>query len=232
MGNSCPSGIVCGEGEKKVCFRDTDEERTKYGFCLTADNIATAKKMAGGTPVCRECPPPPPPPPPCPTQGYYFFGEDLGDIDDKPTVKDFLNIISSQKGRMFCRDSDDSVDTRMMATSILRFGRDPDDVNLDNVPYTTFITEAKEFVKNHDRPEDKANIEGFIDFFKRNATNFSTDNVLDIQKVADFIEKVIDTACPTSRTESYTGRLTKNNCLNFIILLVLLTLIHLMLVRK
>lgn len=97
MGN-CPSDLQCASGEKKICFRDNDEERTKYGFCLNEANLGTAKKISSGTALCESCPPPPPPPPPCPPVdtrtciGIKFnFGEEkqLQELADK-TV-DFIS---------------------------------------------------------------------------------------------------------------------------------------------
>ena len=36
MGNNCPSGFSCEEGEKKVCFKNIDG--TKTGLCLNEEN--------------------------------------------------------------------------------------------------------------------------------------------------------------------------------------------------
>ena len=220
MGN-CPSDLTCEDGEKKVCFRDDDNVR--QGFCLNSANDRHVKKIINGETMCAPPPPPPPPPPPCPTSGYYFLGEDLGDVDE--TVKQFLNTVSAGGRHEYCNRVNRG-DSTTDAESMLALGRVSFTL-ADDIAIDTYISEARDYIDTITDDHKKAPRKDFVDFFENNATSFSTDGgALDIQKFADFMEKTIKIACPSSTTESYTGKFSKNNLFVFVALMILLIIIH------
>ena len=77
MGNSCPQGLECADGEKKMCFKDGDGE--KYGFCLNTDNKNTVIKISNGEKLCDDCPD-------APDYSTAYCPSDLDCGTDKTTV--------------------------------------------------------------------------------------------------------------------------------------------------
>ena len=247
MGN-CPSGLTCDSGQKKICFRDMDDARTKHGFCLNESNLNILKKISTGAepcpdcpplpppcpdcpplppppPLCTACPPANPPPPQCPIPGSYFLGKNLGNIDEQMTIKNYLTHILETKQGEFC--STFGTDINTMVTELLSVGRVDFDIT-DETPiaFDTYILDSRAYVS--DNPLDTETNTSFLDFMESHKLDFSTEENLDISKFTNFIDSVGLLVCtpPTQPIEGYTGKFSKNSLLNFIILLILLVILH------
>ena len=218
MGN-CPSEFVCQENEKKVCFKNSLGE--KVGVCIPIDDQGAINSIKNKeySKVCPACPSAPP----CPTPGYYFLGKDLGDLEDNPAVKDYLSNYLDTNRRYFCESEDLDNDARTVGIQFVSLGRAVDFG--EDLLFDDYISNSRQYLDTVDDVE-KEFFTGSIDFMEKHKAEFSTDDLLDIEKIGNFLKTVRDTACPTtSGTETYTGHTANRTSIMWMVVIILLFII-------